>query len=401
MLRPSPIAFSQPVVAFAFSRLLVTLAGLGALLALSVPEDPLALGIVAAIAITWATLAFLVTVRDPRRGLSPLVAVGDLVVLVAVELVAPETYGGVRFAALFLTAAHAHLQGERRGLAVGAIGSGSLVTATALTGEGPLEGDVLAFYEAGFVICSLATGIVVGRLSNAASASRQRARTLTRRTLQAESEARQRVAEAIHDGPVQELIGLEMILSSAHKASAEGRRDDAAALLDQAREVTERSVHDLRDEIVDLGPYAFQEIGLETAMERCAEVWSRRYGFEVLLTIERLDLPTEVTANLFRIAQEAVTNAGRHAEAKAVSISLRREGSGVDLRVTDDGHGFDGADPLRPPDPGHIGLACMYERAALIDGSLDIETSGLGTRVLVTVPLPQPEPPQAHTADAP
>jgi signal transduction histidine kinase len=204
------------------------------------------------------------------------------------------------------------------------------------------------------------------------------------------------VAEAIHDGPVQELIGLEMILSSASKATAEGRSDDAAALLDQAREVAGRSVHDLRDEIVDLGPFALQELGLETVIERCAEVWRRRYGFEVLLTIERLDLPTEVMGNLFRILQEAVNNAGRHSGAKAVSISLRRAGPGIDLRVTDDGHGFNGADPLGSSEPGHIGLASMHERAALIHGSLKIESSERGTRVLVTVPLPQPDQPMSR-----
>jgi signal transduction histidine kinase len=393
MLRRLPIDSTQPVIVFAVSRLVGTLAGLGAILAVSMPQDESALAIAAAIALSWAILVLVVTLRDPRHGLSSLVALGDLVVLVAVELVAPETYGGVRFAALFLTAAHAHLQGERRGLAVGAIGSSSLVTATALSGDAPLSGDVLTFYEAGFVVCSVASGVVVGRLRTAESASRLRARNLTRRTLQAESEARRRAAEAIHDGPVQELIGLEMILSSASKATAEGRSDDAAALLDQAREVTGRSVHDLRDEIIDLGPYAFQELGLETAIERCAEVWRRRYGFEVLLTIERLDLPAEVTGNLFRILQEAVSNAGRHSGAKAVSISLRRAGPGVDLRVADDGHGFNGTEPMGSSEPGHIGLACMHERAALIHGRLDIESSERGTRVLVTVPLPQSDDP--------
>jgi signal transduction histidine kinase len=396
MLRRLPIDSTEPVIVFAVSRLLGTLAGLGAVVVVSMPQDESALAVAAAIALSWAILVLVVTLRDPRRGMSPLVAVGDLVVLVAVELVAPETYGGVRFAALFLTAAHAHLQGERRGLAVGAIGSGSLVTATALSGDAPLTGDVLTFYEAGFVICAVASGVVVGRLRTAESASRLRARTLTRRTLQAESEARRRVAEAIHDGPVQELIGLEMILSSASKATAEGRSDDAAALLDQAREVAGRSVHDLRDEIVDLGPFALQEHGLETVIERCAEVWRRRYGFEVLLTIERLDLPTEIKGNLFRILQEAVSNAGRHSGAKAVSISLRRAGPGIDLRVTDDGHGFNGADPLGSSEPGHIGLASMHERAALIHGSLKIESSERGTRVLVTVPLPQPEQPMSR-----
>jgi two-component system, NarL family, sensor kinase len=387
MLRRLPIESAEPVVLFAFSRLAVTLLGLAAMLILSVPEDGPALAMIAAIAIPWAGLMVFVSLRDPRRGLTPLVAAGDLTVLLAVELLAPETYGGVRFAALFLTATHAHFQGERRGLAVGAIGAGSLVTATALSGDAPVGGDVLAFYETAFVVCSLAAAVVVGRLRTSESASRLRARTLTRRTLQTESETRRRVAEAIHDGPVQELIGLEMMLSSASRATAEGRNVDAAKLLDDAREVTQRSVDSLRDEIVDLGPYAFEMLGFETAIERCIEVWRRRYGLDIMLTIERIDLPVEVTGDLFRITQEAVVNAGRHADAKVVSISLRRVASGIELRVTDDGHGFDGADPLGASEPGHLGLGCMRERAELMQGKLGIESSERGTKVVVTVPL--------------
>jgi two-component system NarL family sensor kinase len=387
MPRRLAIEPSPSVVVFALSRLAVTLIGLAAMLILSVPEDLDTLGLVAALAISWSTAMVLVALRRPDRGLSLLVAAGDFAVLISVELLAPDTYGGVRFAALFLTAAHAYFQGEKRGLAVGALGSASLVTATALTGNAPVNGDVLAFYEVGFMICALAGGVVMGRLRSAETAGRLQARALTRRTLQTESESRRRVAEAIHDGPVQELIGLDMILAAASKATDEGRGDDAAQLLTAAREVAERSVHELRDEIVELGPYAFQELGFETVVERCIRVWRRRYGFAVVPAIERLDLPAEVTGDLFRIAQEAVVNAGRHADAQTVSISLRRVDSSVELEVSDDGHGFDGVNPLGASEPGHIGLACMRERAELMRGELDIESSEHGTRVLVKVPL--------------
>ena len=83
-------------------------------------------------------------------------------------------------------------------------------------------------------------------------------------------------------------------------------------------------------------------------------------------------------------------NAGRHAEATAVSISLRTVDSEVELRVTDNGHGFEHENPLAAAEPGHIGLASMRERAELLGGSLEIETSERGTRVLVRAPLPQP-----------
>jgi signal transduction histidine kinase len=152
--------------------------------------------------------------------------------------------------------------------------------------------------------------------------------------------------------------------------------------------VTERNVRFLRDELVDLGPYAFEELSFQTAIENCLAVWNRRYGIEVLATIERLDVPPEVAGVLFGIAQEAVVNAARHSGGDAVSLSLRSVNSGLELRVTDDGKGFGDADPLGATEPGHLGLAMMRERAELLEGSLDIETSERGTRVLVLVPLP-------------
>ncbi|HYN92107.1 MAG TPA: ATP-binding protein, partial [Thermoleophilaceae bacterium] len=168
------------------------------------------------------------------------------------------------------------------------------------------------------------------------------------------------------------------------------RYSEASALIDEARALATRNLRALRDEIVDLGPYAFQEISFDTAIESCLPVWQRRYGFEVGLAIERIALPPDMAGDLFRIAQEAVVNAGRHAEAKAVSISLRTVGSEVELRVADDGHGFDGTDPLGLGEPGHLGLASMRERAELMDGRLEIESSERGTRVLVLAPLRAP-----------
>jgi signal transduction histidine kinase len=224
MLRRLPIESAQPLVIFAVARLAVALAALAALILLGFPYGGRGIAVVAGLGLPW-TLAILLAVRrNPEIVLHPLVAAGDVAVLVAVELVVPEAYGATRFAALFVLAAHAHFQGERRGFAIALGGSLALVAATVLRGDPPLDGDVLAFYEIVFVLSAAAVGAVVGSLRTAESASRLRARSLSRRTIQAESEVRRRVAEAIHDGPVQELIGLDMILSSARKAAAEGRQ---------------------------------------------------------------------------------------------------------------------------------------------------------------------------------
>jgi signal transduction histidine kinase len=93
-----------------------------------------------------------------------------------------------------------------------------------------------------------------------------------------------------------------------------------------------------------------------------------------------------MAGDLFRIAQEAVVNAGRHAQATRVELSLRTLRGQVELRVADDGHGFDGT-PITGPEPGHLGLASMRERAELMDGRFEVESSTRGTRVLVLAPL--------------
>jgi two-component system NarL family sensor kinase len=387
-LRRLPIESAQPLVVFAVARLAIALAALVAIVVLGFPYHGPGAAVIGGLAVPWAIGCLVLARREPELVLSPLVPAGDLLILLILEWVAPDTYGAARAAALFLIAAHAHFQGERRGVMVAALGSGALVAASAVRGDTPVPADVHAFYETVFVVSCLATGLVVGSLRTAESASRLRARSLSRRTIQAEAEVRRRVAEAIHDGPVQELIGLDMMLSSARKAAAEGRGEDATRLLDDAREMAERNIRVLRDGLVDLGPHAFEELSFETAIENCLPVWMRRYGVEVLATIDRVDLAPDVAGDLFRIAQEAVVNAGRHSDAETVSINLRTVDSSLELRVTDNGGGFGEVDPLGASEPGHLGLAMMRERAELLGGTLDIETSGRGTRVLVLVPEP-------------
>jgi signal transduction histidine kinase len=387
MLRRLPIESAGPLVLFALTRLAVVLLALVAIVVLGFPYEGRAVAVVGGVLVPWSVAVLLLTRRKPDAALSLIVPAVDFLLLALLEVAVPETLGAVRVAALFLIAAHAHFQGERRGLAVAAGGSALLVITTQVRGDEPVGGDVLGLYETVFVISSLATALVVGTLRTAESASRMRARGLSRRTIQAESEVRRRVAEAIHDGPVQELIGLDMILSAARAAAEEGRDEEACALIEDARELAAANVQALRDEIVDLGPYAYRELSFAGAVEHCIPIWKRRYGFEVMAAIERVDLPADMSGDLFRIAQEAVANAGRHAKAEAVSISLRTVNSNIELRVTDNGHGFLNSDPLAVSEPGHLGLASIRERAELLEGRLEIETSELGTKVLVLAPL--------------
>ena len=382
-----PIESRRPVVAFGTVRLALAVGSLVLTMVLGFPYHGRLAATLAIGGVPWSAAIFFLARRSPDAAQHPLVAAGDFALLLAVEVLVPETYGAVRFAALLFVAVHAHFQGEIRGLAVAVGGGGALIIGSVLRGDAPVHGDTLTFYETAFEVAAISTAVLVGRLRTTESASRLRARNLTRRTMEAEREVRRRVAESIHDGPVQELIALDMLLVAAHQAACNGDSGKADELIAEARELTTRNVQALRDEIVDLGPYAFEELTFDVAIGNCISVWERRYGFEVLLSIEEIELPAEIAADLFAITQEAVANAGRHAKARSVTISLRRVEGDVELRVMDDGQGFAGADPLGPPEPGHFGLASMRERTELLDGDLAIESSERGTKLVLRAPL--------------
>jgi two-component system NarL family sensor kinase len=212
-MRRIPIESAGPILLFAAARLALALVALAAVIVVGFPYQGRAVAVLV-VFVLWSAAVLWAVRQQPERAVHPLVAAVDFALLLALELLVPDTLFGVRLAALFLIAAHAHFQGERRGLMIAVPASTVLVAGSALRGDEPVDSDLHVFYEAVFLLASVATAGVVGLLRTSESTSRLRARSLSRRTMQAESEVRRRVAESIHDGPVQELIGLDMILSA-------------------------------------------------------------------------------------------------------------------------------------------------------------------------------------------
>lgn len=394
-----PIESGAPVAWFGTLRLGIVLSGLVAVLVFDVPERGSLVILSAGVALPWAIAMLVLVRRVPGAMLHPLIGVGDLLVLALVELVVPETYAGVCFLVVFLVAVHAQFQGEQFGMAI-AILAVLVFVPIAAFGDPPVGGGLLAFYEVLFAASVLSAGLFMGRLRSAESTGRLRARELSRRVMEAEAQVRRGLAESIHDGPVQELVSLGMMLDAARRALERGKPDRATEMIEEARHLAERNIGALRDEIVALGPYAFDELTVDVALEECVPSWQRRYQVEIGLTLERMELLNEACGSLFGIAQEAVANAGRHAQAKQVSITLRTVDDEVELRVSDDGVGFDGEKPLGPNEPGHIGLATMRERAELIGGRLEIRTSPTGSTVIARVSVALAVEQPAHD-DAP
>lgn len=390
-MRRLPTESRKAMVVFAQARLTLTLIAVVVAAVIGLPEDGAVATAVAAVAIPWSLFNLFLARRHPEAALSPLIAVGDVAMLAVIEVGVPDTYAAVRFLALALLAIHAHFQGERIGTAVALFGVAALVVPSLLQDADArgLRGERLVGYELAFAAATLMSVALIGRFRSEESASRLRARELSRRTMQGENEVRRKLSQALHDGPVQELIGLDMTLSAANAAVARGDAERARDLLREAGDITQRNVRSLRDEMLDLGPYAYDEISFEAAVERCRGVWERRYDLRAELEIDPVDLPSELEGELFRITQEAVSNAGRHGEAKTVKISLTDRNGRIELGVADDGKGFGAVDPLGATEAGHIGLASIRERAELMRGTLQIETDDTGTEVRVTAPHPR------------
>jgi two-component system sensor histidine kinase UhpB len=150
-------------------------------------------------------------------------------------------------------------------------------------------------------------------------------------------------------------------------------------------------LEELERQVSGLRPPQLDDLGLLAALRWSANEVSQHYGvpIEVIGNGNRLELPPDVRVVLFRISQEAVTNAVRHAEPGKITVKLDITESEVDLMVEDDGSGFDVESTLDQAAIGRCwGILGMIERAALVGGTCEINSqSGEGTVVQVNVPL--------------
>jgi len=214
-------------------------------------------------------------------------------------------------------------------------------------------------------------------------------RQVSRHIIEAQEAERQRVARELHDGVNQILASAKMRLHKVderHSEFSPATREILSRcenLIVQALEENRRIAHNLR-------PTDLDHLGLaETCRNLCREIESRAnlvIKFRIGRNIERLPAPLEL--NLFRIVQEAMNNIEKHARAKTVELQLTVGGESIELRIRDDGRGFDAA-RINSPKKGRRGngLANMRERAASVNGTCELTSSPKrGTTITVKVP---------------
>jgi signal transduction histidine kinase len=202
-------------------------------------------------------------------------------------------------------------------------------------------------------------------------------------------EERARLAREIHDTLAQGFVGISSQLDAVALSMPTGA-SPARTYLDLARRMARHSLTEARRSVMDLRAPALDSQDLAAAIESGTRMWTAGSGVDVAVEVEGPagQLPEEMEQHLLRIAQEAVTNALKHASPHRIGVTLHREARKLRLRVVDDGRGFDqqGAFSSRG---GHFGLIGMRERAERMGGELRLASHpGEGTELEVTVPLP-------------
>lgn len=215
-------------------------------------------------------------------------------------------------------------------------------------------------------------------------------RFYARKITQAQENERKRIARELHDDTIQSLIGLTRHME-ALTSTGETLPDATAQRIRDLQEATGNVIKRVRRFSQDLRPSILDDLGLLPTLEELTTELNRESGlqseFQVIGEERRLSSEAELT--LFRIAQEALNNVRKHANATKVTTTIEMHNSAVHMTVQDDGVGF------RPPSltdhpatASKLGLIGMVERARLLGGTLTIDsTPGRGTVVIVNVPV--------------
>jgi GAF domain-containing protein len=225
---------------------------------------------------------------------------------------------------------------------------------------------------------------LVHALGQRAGLALQNARLFEHAQEVATAEERQRLARELHDAVTQTLFSASLIAEVLPRLWARSP-DQARERLEELRRLTRGALAEMRTLLLELRPAALVETPFGQLLKQLKDAFSSRATVHIdvrVETDERL-LPPEVQIGLYRIAQEALNNTVKHADAEQAEVLFRYRDSSVELTIRDDGRGFD----VSSTPPGHLGLSIMRERARAINAHLRVDSRiGSGTRLTVRWP---------------
>lgn len=212
------------------------------------------------------------------------------------------------------------------------------------------------------------------------------------RIIEAQEEERKRVSREIHDGPAQMLANVMMRSELIERIFRERGSDEGFKEIRSLRQNVRNALYEVRRIIYDLRPMALDDLGLIPTLRKYLYTIEEYNGktrilFSSLGDFEENRLPPRFEVALFRLAQEAVTNALKHAEAREIQVKVEVNQNNIILMIKDNGKGFDTRE-IKQNQKKSFGLLGMRERVELLNGRITIDSKiGLGTFIMIQVPL--------------
>lgn len=228
------------------------------------------------------------------------------------------------------------------------------------------------------------------RMEKALRQSETRLRRLSSQLFNAQEEERHRLSKELHDQLGHDLVLLKSRLNSI-KRKLPPHQAEPHEELSETQEYVDQIIEDVRRIATELSPSILEDLGLFASLQWLAENFAQQHSINVSLDMEDIDrfFSEKTRINLFRVFQETLTNISKHAQAKHVSIVVKKQEDDVIFRVKDDGKGFD-LKRLFHRDPARVGmgLTAMKERANLSGGDFDVESAlGKGTMICFKFPI--------------
>lgn len=206
---------------------------------------------------------------------------------------------------------------------------------------------------------------------------------------QSQEVERKRIASGLHDSLGQNLLVLKNILDQS--ATNNELKTDVRKELKELSELAQLSLNEVREISFDLHPHVLDRLGLQRAIETMVEKLNSSFPVVVTARFEgpSFKLGNQLEIGIYRIAQEALSNVVKHSEARTASVMINARNGVLELKVVDDGRGFDAPAHLaRPPGRWSLGLVNIAERVRLLNGTYSINSrTGEGTTLTVHIPL--------------
>ncbi len=261
--------------------------------------------------------------------------------------------------------------------------------------EGKVTEDAVEFIESTAPL--IGEAIHRFNLEEAVRESENRLRLLSQQLLTAQEDERKRFARDLHDSLGSALAaikyGLEDVLNGISTEESMGQRKAAVHSLEKIIRRVQQAIEEVRRIQMDLRPATLDDLGLLPTINwltrEFQKVYSRK-AIEKVIEVEENHIPEHLKTVIYRVIQEALNNVAKHSRADRVVLSLRERDGRVELRVEDNGVGFETADLMSRKGPSKgFGLSSMKERTELTGGNFTIESvSGEGTTVCASWPVP-------------